>query len=373
MIAFLTQYYHGLGHAMRIKYISDCLPKDSFIVINQLMNPPIKYNTQFSYYCEKTPENEETNLFSFFMKSEKARKRVSKVLEILNNHPNITKLVCEGFPFCRQQFSYEYFKIFDECKKRNISIIISIRDYPWDTPHNKSLLDWVAKTINLVILNYNCKILIHGDEAYLPLISDLTHNYYWSELLTDIKNRIFYTGYVCNSELSIHKKENNKVYISCGLNKKEGLYIYKTILKSLAPRFPNLEFNVVLGSNFLHDKLGGDRNNKNVIVTNYIPNLSKKLENCTAYITYGGYNSTTDIIKAKIPSIIIPRQTEDKLEQVIRAYKFEELNIFKVCSILNLSRIHEVLKIILEEKTFPNSHNINLNGALNSVELLKSF
>ena len=95
------------------------------------------------------------------------------------------------------------------------------------------------------------------------------------------------------------------------------------ILKSLVPKFPNLNFIIPLGDKDLHSKIG-DRASKNVKIVNYIPNLSKKLESCTAYITYGGYNSTTDILKARIPSIIIPRQDGHKLEQLIRCYKFEE-------------------------------------------------
>ena len=125
MIAFHTQYYRGLGHAMRIKYISDNLPTNSFVMINQLFNPPIEYNTKFSYYLEEKPDKLE-NDYKFLMRKDKVRRRVARLIKILDMHPEITKLVCEGFPFCRQQFSYEYFSLFEECRTRGIKIIISI-------------------------------------------------------------------------------------------------------------------------------------------------------------------------------------------------------------------------------------------------------
>lgn len=371
MIAFLTQYYRGLGHAMRIKYISDCLTKNSFIVINQLYQPPIKYNTDYEYFLEEAPTSKDNN-YKYLMFSDNVRRRVSKVRDILNNH-NITILVCEGFPFCRQQFSYEYFSILEECKKRNIKIIISIRDYPWDEPHENSLQDWVAKTINHVILNYNCEVMVHGDNKYLPLMADATRNYYWSELIEDIKDKLFYTGYVCNPSINNHVKKNNYVYISCGLNKEEGLEVYNSILKSVVPNNPDLKFIVALGDKSLHSKIG-DRSNDRIEIVNYIPNLSKHLENCFAFITYGGYNSTTDILKSKIPSIIIPRQSGNKVEQLVRCYKLKHLNLFKICSYLNLKNIDTYLQEIKEDyENFPNSCDINLKGAVNSAEFINKF
>jgi predicted glycosyltransferase len=373
MIAFITQYYRGLGHAMRIKYISDCLPKNSFVVINQLFNPPITYNTDKSYYLEDYVSNLDDE-YRNFMKHEKVRKRVSKFKDILNSNPDISIIVCEGFPFCRQQFAYEYISMLEECSKKNIKIVISIRDYPWDEPHYQSVQDWVAKTINLTLEKFNCKILIHGDDKYLPLMADEVRHYYWRELENDIKDNIYYTGYVCNPNIKNHNRTNNNVYISCGLNKEESFYIYNKILKSLVSKNKDLNFIIALGDKNLHSKIG-NRKTDGVEIVNYIPNLSEKLESCTAYITYGGYNSTTDIMKAGIPSIIIPRQEGHKLEQLIRCYKFKPLDLFKVCSLYNITNINIYLQEILNNyDNYPNKDlNINLEGANNSAKFLLSL
>jgi hypothetical protein len=372
MIAFFTQYYRGLGHAMRVKYITDCLPKDSFIVINQLFNPPLEYNTEYSYYLEESPVDI-ANDYKFLMHSDKVRKRVIELKKLLNKHLDIKILVCEGFPFCRQQFSYEYFSLFEECKKRGIKIVISVRDFPWDEPHYRNLQDWVAKTMNYVINSFDCKIIIHGDDKFLPLMNDLTANYYWSELLPDIEDRIYYSGYVCNPSIKNHSKKNNNVYISCGLNKEESFYIYNKILRSVVPENPDLKFIVALGSKDLHNKIG-NRDSEQISIVNYIPNLSKKLEDCHAYITYGGYNSTTDILKSKVPSIVIPRQDGHKLEQLIRCYKLKSHNAFKVCSYYNINNINIYLKDINSNYgNFPEDTIINLKGAENSARFLESI
>ena len=94
MIAFLTQYYRGLGHAMRVKYISDCLPKNSFVMINQLYNPPIKYNTEFSYYLEEIPPKN-IDSYKYLLHTDTIRKRAIKT---------------DCFDFIMWRLNYIYYK-----------------------------------------------------------------------------------------------------------------------------------------------------------------------------------------------------------------------------------------------------------------------
>ena len=42
--------------------------------------------------------------------------RKKEWIKILDSYP-IKVIICEGFPFCRHQFSHEYFSFFEEAKK----------------------------------------------------------------------------------------------------------------------------------------------------------------------------------------------------------------------------------------------------------------
>ena len=45
MIAFLTQYYRGLGHSQRIKFIAEEVgKKHDVLIIDQLFEPPLSYS-----------------------------------------------------------------------------------------------------------------------------------------------------------------------------------------------------------------------------------------------------------------------------------------------------------------------------------------
>ena len=80
------------------------------------------------------------------------------------------------------------------------------------------------------------------------------------------------------------------------------------------------------------------------------------------FITYGGYNSTMEIISSGTPSIIIPREDGGKVEQFVRSYVMKPYDLFKVCSVKNLNNISKHIQEILDEyNKFPKKCEFNLN------------
>ena len=59
MIAFLTQYYRGLGHSQRIKFIAEEVGrKHDVLIIDQLFEPPLKYTVpHISFLRDYTPSD----------------------------------------------------------------------------------------------------------------------------------------------------------------------------------------------------------------------------------------------------------------------------------------------------------------------------
>ena len=206
MIVFLTQYYRGLGHCMRTKFIAEEVAKThDVLVVDQLFDPPISYDgcERISFLKAYIPSDIK-NIFNFIMSKELVLLRKKEWIKILDTN-DVKLIICEGFPFCRHQFSHEYFSFFEEAKKRGIKLIISARDFPWDEPHQDSLQDWVAYTQNIVCKYYAEKVLIHGDPEYLPLVSDRVRMNNPSEVIKHLEDKITYTGYVCNEKIKPHK------------------------------------------------------------------------------------------------------------------------------------------------------------------------
>jgi len=374
MILFLTQYYNGLGHSMRIKHIAEETAKlTDCCVVNHLFKPPIEIRgvkTEYTLVKDEDYDHSEPNVFKALMKESLILKRIARWKEFLDTHP-IKLIVSEGFPFCRHQWAFELFSFFEAAKERNIKIVCSIRDFPWDEPHEQGLKDWVAKTQNLVVKQYLDKILIHGDPKVLPLLPDSLAFCSPSLLNKEIENKIEYTGYVTNPEQGKHERKNNRVYVSVGLNKEETLSIFANILRA-AKNFPDLEFVVLLANKKLKDRVG-QRKTKNILLVDYIPNLAKLIESSAMFITYGGYNSTMEIISSGTPSIIIPREDGGKVEQFVRSYVMQPYDLFKVCSVKNLNNVSKYIQDILDNyDTFPKKCEFDLDGAKKTARILYS-
>ena len=101
-----------------------------------------------------------------------------------------------------------------EAKKRDIKVICSIRDYPWDEPHELGLQDWVANTQNLAIEMYYDEILVHGDKDIMPLLADRVRIENTASVISEIKDYITYTGYVVDKKLKKHIKHYKTNYIN---------------------------------------------------------------------------------------------------------------------------------------------------------------
>mgnify|MGYP001164282732 CR=1 FL=1 len=361
MIAFLTQYLYGLGHSNRVKLLAENTAKyEDVVIINQLFKPPLKYSVPSVSFLEDFEVPQGKNPAAFIKNENLQNYRYAKFLETLDKY-KVKTLVSEGFPFCRHNYAEELFKYFEECKRRDIKIVVSIRDFPWDDPHDDQLKDWVNKTQNLACKYYVDKILVHGDPEILPLYSDRTIAGSSYQVIDDLKDQIIYTGYVCDDTITKHNRENNIIYVSTGLNKSEGMLLFKEITK-IAHKFPDYNFVMPVANRYLKT---GKSIKKNMIFVEYIPKLGHKIQKCAAFITYGGYNSTMEILKGQVPSIIVPRQDGHKLEQFVRAYAFEPYGFFKVLNNKEFHKLEETLNYVLKNK--PKPFKFNLNGTESST------
>tara|TARA_S200002703_G_scaffold148178_1_gene144637 strand:+ start:2418 stop:3539 length:1122 start_codon:yes stop_codon:yes gene_type:complete len=366
-IGFLTQYYNGLGHSQRIKFIAERVGEtEDVLIIDQLFRPPLIYKVPHIAFLKDHDVKSIRNMFQFIQDESLINFRIKTFIKTIDEW-NIKTLVCEGFPFCRHQFAHEYSIYLEECKKRNIKIIFSIRDFPYDEPHEQSLQDWVLYTQNMYVNYYAEAVLVHGDEAILPLLADRKRQANSNQIIDAINDKIIYTGYVCDDTMPQHSNKNNNIYVSTGLNKQEGMLLYKQIIES-AKQFPDYNFIMLVANKFLNVK---NKKKDNVYMVNYIPELRKKLIECAAFITYGGYNSTVEILKSSIPAIIIPRQDGRKMEQFIRAYTFEPYNFFKVVNSKELNNLPRVLHEVLISA--PNKFNFNIDGTNISANVIKKI
>ena len=116
-IGFLTQYYRGLGHAQRIKFIAEKTAENNDVVVmDQLFQPPIEHSVSHIAFLRDYEVPNLNSVFQLVQQNPLINFRVKQFIDTIEKY-KVKILVCEGFPFCRHQFAHEYFRYFEECKK----------------------------------------------------------------------------------------------------------------------------------------------------------------------------------------------------------------------------------------------------------------
>ena len=80
-----------------------------------------------------------------------------------------------------------------------------------------------------------------------------------------------------------------------------------------------------------------------------------------------------EVLQTQCPTILIPRQNGQKLEQSIRAYAFEHLNCFKICNPNELQNLDKVIKEALDDEEFPKKFPYSLKGVEKSAKKIFDY
>ena len=90
-IGFLTQYYRGLGHSQRTKYVAEEVSKfEEVVIIEQLFSPPLKYDVPMISFLRDFDVSKVKNIFQFIMTEELITHRINQFISTSPNTPNLS-------------------------------------------------------------------------------------------------------------------------------------------------------------------------------------------------------------------------------------------------------------------------------------------
>ena len=140
---------------------------------------------------------------------------------------------------------------------------------------------------------------------------------------------------------------------------------------------PEVEMKVIAGP-FLSEEswralrsLARDRNQLRLV--RQVTDLCGELSGAAVSISQAGYNTCLDVLRAKVPAILVPFAKEDEDEQSRRALRLQDLGAVKVMEQKDLTP----LQLATEIRGLMNSKfatpALDLNGAENSAALIESM
>ena len=381
-LLFYCQHILGIGHLIRsmeiIKGLTDefqvCFlnggeaiadfPVPPNVEVVQL--PPLKTDNEFSEL--HLPEGFDS-LEAVFAT------RTQQMLTVLQRfQPDV--LMVELFPFGRRRFSPELIPLIEAARERGTLVISSLRDIVVTKQDQTRHEAKVVKLIN----RYFDLLLIHGDPQFMPLERSFSR-------VADLNCPVYYTGYVVQgnspSSDSDRPTPTTKFPVPMILTSVGGGRFGHTLLQAVAEASKYLEDRIphhiqLFAGPFSPDAVYTALQERaatrpNLTVERYTPDLMAYMRRADLSINMGGYNTTLNVLKAGVRSLLLPFTGNGDQEQTIRAERLEELGVVSVIRPQDLPPEQFANRIVDYLHTQPTPIRFDLEGVANTAKIVTDF
>ncbi|AFY93528.1 glycosyltransferase family protein [Chamaesiphon minutus] len=308
--------------------------------------------------------------------------RQQKLIEVFDRfQPDV--LITEGYPFSKNKaLAFEMVPLLEHVRKsdRTTQAICSLRDIIMV----KEFADRDAEEKRRCefVNQYYDAILLHSD----PAIHRLEDNISTAGSLTC---PVYYTGYVVQSEpdrvefdltdSELLKDPIPKIVVSVG-GGKLGHDLLESIIQAAPLIHQQIYHQIVIFAGPLMDeakyrqleKLAQGKTNVNL--RRFTPSLIAYLDRADLSISLGGYNTTMNILKTGVKSMIYP--SDKDREQAIRAEKLERLGLLKILDKSELDPellARSIVNYLADDATLNFEHLIQLDGAEKASIILQNL
>jgi predicted glycosyltransferase len=277
-------------------------------------------------------------------------------------------VLIELFPFGRKKFAKELLPLLQLAHSGDAHLPVvacSLRDILVNREQSHD--DLAVERAN----SYFDAILVHSDPAFARL-EETFHPQ------SALRVPVHYTGFVSSGRV-IHpllaRRRKPRVIVSAG-----GGLVGDSLLRaaieahSLVAKSEHLEMKVVAGP-FLPEVSWRElralaRGTKGLYLKRSVPNLCSELAKARASISQCGYNTAMDLLRSRVPALVVPFAEGNESEQMNRARRLENMGALRVLPEheLNPQRLADEIRVLLRFK--PQSGNLNLDGARTASRIM---
>ena len=245
-------------------------------------------------------------------------------------------VVTELFPFGRRQLAGEYTALLEAAHARRPRpvVLASVRDI-LNPPAKPSRADEALARLE----TFYDGVLVHGDEAYVPLSAS------WP-VAPALERRLIYTGYVAEAAMPLPEAGigEGEILVSGG-GSAASLPVYEaalgaaSLLGTNSPVASLRPWRVLVGhgvSTTDFERLVG-RAPPHVTVERARADFRDLLARCAVSVSQAGYNTMVELAQARARAVVVPFQAGREEEQFLRAKCFENAGLVSVVPEASLS------------------------------------
>lgn len=279
-------------------------------------------------------------------------------------------LLIELFPFGRKKFAGELIALLENARASSAPpvVVCSLRDILVDrNQHHDELACYRAN-------RYFDAILVHSD----PHFARLEESFH---PCSPLKVPVYYTGFVTREQKEDGKPEPRReprIVVSAG-----GGLVGEALLRTAIQAYefvsvPDKPEMRVIGGPFIPEQSWQDlekisQGKQGVSLFRSVPDLGVELRGASASISQCGYNTAMDILRSRVPALVVPFSGDKQDEQMNRARRLERLGALRVLEPerLDAQILAAEIEALLEFQ--PNPVRLDMNGVENTGQLLQDL
>ena len=235
-------------------------------------------------------------------------------------------LMTEMFPFGRRQMRFELLPLIEQARglPARLAVVCSLRDV-LTTHKQPGKTEWMLEAFARL---YDAA-LVHGDPAVLPLERSFPR-------ATELAGRLHYTGYVLSAPgLGAGAGDGDgdgEILVSTGGGAVAGPLIEAALAVRPRTALAERPWRILIGANYPEADFRAvvARAPAGVAVERARPDFRDLLARAHLSISQGGYNTTLDVLAAKVPAVIVPFTARGETEQGLRARVLAERGLLSV-------------------------------------------
>lgn len=280
-------------------------------------------------------------------------------------------VIVELFPFGRRKFAAEIIALIDEVRSqlRGAPVVCSVRDILVTGHRDKQRHDdEAAQRLN----RYFDAVIVHADPAFARLEETFSPR-------LAVTPPVRYSGLVCSrSDTPIVTRRPTEIVVSAG-GGKTGAELFAAAIEAhrsqLGPRgfTTRLIAGPFLPTGVYRELQDRARLDPSLIVQRYVPDLCAAMAAAAATVSRCGYNTTIDILRARVPAIVVPYDAGQETEQSQRAERLAELGIVSVIPTIRLSGRNLAQAVLATLGRQPHPTRLNLDGASATARIVEEL
>src|SRR4051794_35308872 len=374
-LLFYCQHSLGMGHLIRSLAIADGLTNDFDVVfLNGGLLPEGQKPPERVEIINLPPLGFDSEMQLLSRDGNHTVEQAQRLrLEIMRNalgsvNPDV--LLIELFPFGRKKFAAELIALLEDARALSTPPVVhcSLRDILVErNPHHDELACHRAN-------RYFDAILVHSDARF----ARLEESFHPCSLL---KVPVHYTGFVTRGSAEAAFPEPQRaarIVVSAG-----GGLVGETLLHTAIQAYellhvvnkPELR---LIGGPFIPEQSWQDleevaRGKQGISLIKSVPDLGVELRTAAASISQCGYNTAMDILRSRVPALVVPFSGDKQDEQTNRARRLERLGALRMLETdrLDAQTLAAEMDALLRFR--PSPIHLDMNGVENTAQVLKDL